>query len=304
MERILPLATNTAGYPPEQNNPNGPAGWDFIQLALQDSISAIMKQLTLNNANVIMLAGASITIGGGNYSTTAGWIWYSGDSAGVGELFYLPAIASTSMGGHSFLNAAVDATVSAADPQTYSDQITQHSPHVYRKIVLTPAAGASAGAYAIPAGSNAASLPYSLITTLPDATLWVSITKVTNMVQLPVGVATINAQSTVAYTTIEDSASNLATFTTPNDGVTRTYLIQARIWEGVTASGSNNSTYRIYNGSATLDSTNTAGTTTRGVCVSLLYVGSVAPNTTITIQAYNNLGTVVTENITFTVVQV
>lgn len=167
MKRIAPLATTTQGYPPLQNNPNGPAGWDFLQLALQDCISAIMKDRTNSTATVIMLAGASVTIAGGNYSTTAGWIWYTGDAGSVGELFYLPAIGSTTMGGHSYLNAAVDATTSAADPIQFIGGASL-SPHVNRQIVLTPAVAPSAGAYSAPT----ASLPYGLITNLPDATLW------------------------------------------------------------------------------------------------------------------------------------
>jgi hypothetical protein len=167
-KKILPLATNFNGYPGTQNNPNGLAGWDFIQGTLQEQIAAIMWQLTGSTASVVMLGGASVTISGGNYSTTAGWIWYKNDANGIGELFFMPTISSTTMGGNSYLNASVSTDSSGADPIIYIGGASL-SPHKNRTIILTPAGSASVGSYS----AATPALPNGLITILPDATLWV-----------------------------------------------------------------------------------------------------------------------------------
>lgn len=176
MKRILPFATASAGYPPLNNNATGPAGWDHIQLAIQENDASILKFLTQDDATRVYILTGTLTIAGGNYSYTGGFVYYQGDAGNsdgitIGEIFYCPKVALTSMGGHAYLNAAVSMNPSAADPIVYIGG-GSNSPHAYRTITLTPAGAASVGAYALPAGSQAASLPYSLITTLPDATLW------------------------------------------------------------------------------------------------------------------------------------
>lgn len=177
MKRIIPKANTSQGYPPLQNNPNGPSGWDFMQLIVQDNIAAIMQLLTGSNSSNVYILSGTLTISGGNYSWTGGFVYYGGDAGNgdgikMGEIFYVPKVGTTTMGGKTYLNATVAGDTSPADPILFIGG-GSFSPHAYRSISFTPAIAPSAGSTAIPAGSNANSLPYSLITSLPDATLWI-----------------------------------------------------------------------------------------------------------------------------------
>src|SRR5581483_1097198 len=181
MKYKIPKATASQGFPPLDNNPNGPAGWDLIQLAYQENFAAMMQMLTMGDNTSVYIISGTLTISGGNYSWSGGWVWYAGDAGNsdglkIGEIFYVPKVNSTTMGGNAYLNAAIDMTtpgvgISGSDPIIYIGG-GSNSPHAFRVVKFTPAGAASVGAHALPAGSQAASLPYELITTLPDATLW------------------------------------------------------------------------------------------------------------------------------------
>jgi len=169
MKKKLPLSTSTSNYPPGDNNPNGPVTLDWLTLGIEEAIAGIALFLNQGVTNKVYILTGTLTIAGGNYTWSGGYLYYAGDGSGLGkgEVFTVNP-SSGSMNSHAYLNAAVDNLFSGADPVIYSDN-TPRSPHATRGITFTPASSPSAGAVSAGTGS----LPYGLITTLPDATLWV-----------------------------------------------------------------------------------------------------------------------------------
>lgn len=129
--------TQTSGYPLIGNSANNGghnrSGLDFIQLMNDERFNAILFGMSILLGSPGILWGCNLTISGGNYSITEGWIYVQG----LGEMFYVPAVTTTSMGGHSYVNASWVSNADEDDPVTYSDGTT-NSPHQVRTVVFTP----------------------------------------------------------------------------------------------------------------------------------------------------------------------
>lgn len=163
--RIAPeLFSATSGYPIDINSVNKRTGLDFLQLMDGERFMGVCEGLAGANfaLNQVFIISGSVSIGGGYYSSTGGWA-YIRTTAGVNELIYFEEVAHTSLGGNSYLNAAVTETADLDDPIKASDG-TNVSPHKVRTINFTPAASAST-----------TSVTNGLFVNLQDATLWINI---------------------------------------------------------------------------------------------------------------------------------
>lgn len=143
--------TQSSGYPlignSSNNGGNNRSGLDFIQLMNDERFGAILTGMSVLVGGPNVIYGCDFSISGGNYSITEGWI-YDPDS---NEMFYVPAVTTTSMGGHTYVNANWISSADSDDPVTYSDG-TSNSPHQVRTIQLSTSNTQNAGNITDPSG--------------------------------------------------------------------------------------------------------------------------------------------------------
>jgi hypothetical protein len=244
-------ATATAGQP------HGSESFEWMRDGYIDALDALAKALVTNyqTGDFLLMHGCVNTGTYPNYVISAGAIYHNG------EIYQVPAASFTATGSNVAVGTITNAFASF-DPITFTDNTTVQSVHENNTIVFT--AGAS--------GSSDV-----------DLTALTLSRKITNMIYLA---STGNISSGAGYTDM-----STMTYTTPNDGITRDWVIMFKGQAETTANTNTQIFYRIYNGTTALDESSfqtkiTSGNEDIQQSTSLLTFASIAPNTTIKIQ-YN-----------------
>lgn len=232
---------------------------EHVQEGIKENDDSLVKGI-LNTMNisyttndVIVLYGCVLTgsySGNGNpYAVTAGAVYYNG------EVYQVDAVSGT-ISGTNVLIGTVTTTYNANDPAQFSDG-TMNNVHRIKKMVISQA------------GTGTGTKDYSSWGTIKRA----------------YSITTSSSQST-SSTSFQDVTS--LTYTTPNDGLTRLWLILLKGYSSTTASAGDGSAHEIYNStSATqLDYTEVlqdeAGTTAdQRFAFTCFYLGTISPNSTI-----------------------
>lgn len=213
----------------------------------------------------------------GARTVTAGAVFYNG------EIYTVDAFSGTTTGADVLVAKVTDTADPVADPTTFSDN-TQYSIHRVRKVVISIGASGSGDA---------------------NFSDFVARGKIK---------FTYNSsnQSTSSGTYVDLTGS---TYTTPNDGITRNYMILAKTRVHYTNSTGDGGVMRIYAGSE-LDmnenyrkaqiAPNDVTFTEIAAGLSCQYYGSIAPNTVVKVQvkSSNGVGSIDFQNNSFILIEI
>lgn len=229
----------------------------FLQSASAENYEALIKSIVISNlgsySSTVPYVVEGCVLSNLNKDISAGVVFYNG-------VFYN---VSAITGGTAPLEFQLETTADGtADPTTFSDG-SSHNIHLDYHFT-TYSAGAA------PTPSFSATDLVSLYGTA----------KITQNLQL----ATLSSSST-SYATITG-----LTYTTPNDGKTRTFMITGNTSFNFSTSTGNGAFLQIWNGSSELAvnenylSIVAVNVDTAKLPISVCYVGSIAPNTTISLR--------------------
>ncbi len=242
---------------------------------VQDSYSEMINALVLERINnkyvtdsVVVLWGCVNTGTGTTYVISAGAIYCNG------EVYLLQALPSTVLATGAVCNLS-DVPDSIADPTTFSDNATWNIHRVRTAVIANGASGS--GTLTGTSGCDFNNfVPVKNNTYLSDDT----------------SVIVASGTGYNSYATLTSSTPTAFQFTTPNDGMTRKYRIDFKSWyqQNVAVSSTTHAKLRLFDGTNQLDFTQVlaAAQPTNAqmqASCSLLYYGSIAPNTTISVQA-------------------
>lgn len=203
--------------------------------------------------DVIILHGCVLTgsySGAGNaYSVTAGAVYYNG------EIYQVDAVSGT-ISGTNVLIGSVSTTYQSGDPVQMSDGNLKNV-HEINKIAITQA-GTGTG--------------------IKDFSAWGTIKR-------PYSLTSSATQSTSSGTMVDVTG---LTYTTPNDGLTRLWLILHKGYSTATGASSDGTGHEIYNNTAAtqLDYTEAyqdeaSATVDQRIPYICMWIGTLAANTTI-----------------------
>lgn len=227
----------------------------FLQEGKEDDVAAIIKSIVTSNLGSYSLTVPYVISGcvvsDSNKDVTAGEIFYGG------KYYETTAVNGTTNVAQFILTKSHDAT---ADPMEFTNGDIENVHNIYKYV---PTDTATAGDF--------------------DATDLVSLygTKITQNLQL----ALLNTSST-SYATLTG-----LTYTTPNDGVTRKFMIVGNTSFNFSTSSGNGAFLQIWNGASELAvnenylAIQTVNVDTAKLPISVCYVGSIAPNTTISLRS-------------------
>lgn len=232
---------------------------EHVQEGIKENDDSLVKGI-LNTMNigyttndVIILYGCVLTgnySGAGNaYSVTAGAVYYNG------EVYQVDAVSGT-ISGTNVLIGTVTTTYNANDPAQFSDG-TMNNVHRIKKMVISQA------------GTGTGTKDYSSWGTIKRA----------------YSLTSSSSQSTSSTSMVD--VTNL-TYTTPNDGLTRLWLILHKGFASTAVSAGDGSVHEIYNntGATVLDYTTvfqdeTSNTPQQDFAYVCMWIGTLAPNTNI-----------------------
>lgn len=242
--------------------------WRFIQDAAKEALDALAKRIigsSYATNKVYVLYGCVATgTDPGARTVSAGAVFYNGE-------VYLVDAASFTTSGNVAIATIADTADPTADPTLFNDNSTEDI-HRVRKVLI--AAGTS--------GTGIANLS-DFIQAAKVAFTHLS-----------------GTQSTASGSYVDLTGS---TFTTPNDGITRNYLILAKTRVHYTNSTGDGGVIRLYNSSSSteLDMNEQyrkaqvpgpADVTFTEVAsgVSCMYYGAIGPNVTVKVQVKSSNG--------------
>lgn len=232
---------------------------EHVQEGIKENDDSLVKGI-LNTMNisyttndVIVLYGCVLTgsySGAGNpYAVTAGAVYYNG------EVYQVDAVSGT-ISGTNVLIGTVTTTYNANDPAQFSDG-TMNNVHRIKKMVISQA------------GTGTGTKDYSGWGTIKRA----------------YSLTSSASQSTSSGTMVDVTG---LTYTTPNDGVTRLWLILHKGYSTATGAAADGTGHEIYNStSATqLDYTEVyqdenAATVDQRFPYVCMWIGTLSPNTTV-----------------------
>ena len=131
MKRLLTTPiTDSVGFPPKAGT------WEFLQDAVKEAADALARALpgkAYSNAKMYIIHGLDYTEAGGNWTMTAGAVYYNG------EIYLVPGVTLPIIGGQ-FPVLNVDATQfftdPTADPVEFTDN-NDYNVHNIRQILVT-----------------------------------------------------------------------------------------------------------------------------------------------------------------------
>lgn len=255
---------------------------DFLQTASDDNIAGIIEALVTKILGAYSLTVPYVISGcvlsDSNKDVTAGTLFYGG------KFYETTSVNGTTNVARFILTKTQDAT---ADPITFSDSTTGNVHDIYKYVATDAASGGDF-----------------------IATDLIYLSNVTGKLINEVNSTTQNTTSTSFADLTSGTAS---TYTTPNDGKTRTFLITYKGVCKFSGSAGDGGRARIYNAtSSTVLDTSQSYMDIVGTDVDLAIMGiycqkiaSLAPNTTIKIQiaSTTNLGGIDFENNSFIMVE-
>jgi hypothetical protein len=257
MKKIINYATSTSKQPFLGRSV------EHMQQGISETADSIMKNLIRNytTGDVVIIEGLLVTSGSptaaGACTITAGSVYYNG------EVYQVAAFSGTITGSNVIVLTVDISTFQAGDPVQNTDG-NNYYVHRIDKMVMSQGATGS--------GTK-------------DFSALKTIKRISNQIALT---TTSNVSSGAGYADM-----STMTYTTPNDGITRDWLILYKGEVSTLASTNIQLTVRIYNvtTSTVLDSQSLLLKVTASTCVNdyvgasaLMTLQSLAPNTNIKIQ--------------------
>lgn len=255
-----------------------------VENAIQETAHMLLKSIypyfNDSNGSICILQGCVNTGSGSNYIISAGVISYKDANFDEIELFYVNASTFTVTGGNTAVAVISTASYAGnvnqgdiADPTGMSDGNTP-SIHDIRTINIIN--GSAASSNYIGAFSAFKPIKNNNKFYISDDT----------------NIAVASGTGYNSFATLTSSTPTAFTFTTPNDGITRNWRIDFKSWyqQNVAVSTTTLAKLQLFDGTNVLDYTNVLGAAQptnaqiQGTC-NLMYYGSIAPNTTIIVQA-------------------
>lgn len=244
---------------PSSKQPFTANSLDFLQNALDEDKASLVKALIISNLGSYSLTTGYIISGcvlsDSNKDITAGEIFYGG------KFYETTAVNGVTNPCCLVLTKTQDAI---ADPLTFTDGVTKNVHNIYKFVATDATVGSHLGVTDI-LGTSLVSVYSTKITTDIKTSLY-----------------NTNSISYVGLTSMS--------YTTPNDGVTRKFLIIGNSVFNYSTSTGNGSFLQLWNGSTELALTSnyaaiqTVNIDRADLPLSLSYVGLIPPNTTLTLR--------------------